>query len=102
MPMKPKKKRLFKHGGSMAINLPKSFVENVDDSSEVIIEQDGTTLKISPVSEFDTIENEPEFKSFIEAIAKDALDNPEKLKDSKDVWDDEWTSLLKGISTDNE
>lgn len=91
------RKKLFKHGGSYAIDLPVSFVRELG-SKTVVVEQREDGLLIAPKGELDTIEGEPEFKAFAGAILHDALRRPSKLRGPKEVWDKEWDELLKGVS----
>lgn len=37
------------------------------------------------------------FHLFLGAIIEDCKNNPEKLHETKQVWDHEWDELLKGI-----
>ena len=94
-------KKLFKHGGSQAIILPKEFAQNLNDN-EVFIEVSPNEIVIRNKSKLDTIESEPDFETFIKAIAMDAMKHPEKLHDLKDVWGPEWDELLKGVSADDD
>ena len=89
-------KKLFKHGGSYAVDLPISFVRDLP-SHAVVVEKIGEKLVIAPKRELDTIEHEPEFKAFVAALLHDALKRPSKLRDVKEVWDEEWEDLLKGV-----
>lgn len=89
-------KKLFKHGGSYAIDLPVSFVRDLH-SKEVVVEKDGDKLVIAPRGGLDTIEHEPEFKAFVTALLQDAMKRPKKLRGVKEVWDKEWDELLKGV-----
>lgn len=45
---------------------------------------------------------DPLFARFIHAIFKNAMENPEQLKDVLQVWDEEWADLLEGIEGGNE
>ncbi len=92
-------KKLFKHGGSWAIDLPMQFAKEFRDVS-ITIEETPQGLLIRPKTEFDAMEADPFFRQFVEAIALDAMKHPEKLHDAKDVWDDEWADLLKGVDVD--
>lgn len=94
-------KKLFKHGGSWAVDLPMPFAKGVSDMS-VVIEASPEGLLIRPKTELDTMEADPLFQQFIRAIAIDAMKNPDKLHDAQDVWDDEWTDLLKGVDVGQE
>jgi len=94
-------KKLFKHGGSYAVDIPMDFVKNIG-TTEVILESTLKKLNIRPKTELDTMETEPMFAEFISALAVDAMKHPEKLHEAKDVWDKEWGELLKGVITDEE
>jgi len=94
-------KRLFKHGGSWAIDLPMPFAKKFKDMS-VVIEETPQGILIKPKTELDAMEADPLFQQFVEAIAMDAMKHPEKLHDARDVWDDEWADLLKGVDIDEE
>ncbi len=98
--MTVKEKKLFKHGGSFAIDLPGDFVKNAGD--RVIIQYDNETLIIRKNTDLDTIESEPEFKTFVKALLEDVFKNPKKLKEMNQVWDKEWDELLKGVEVDHE
>jgi len=98
--MTVKEKKLFKHGGSFAIDLPSDFAKNAGD--KVIIQYDSDTLIVRKNTDLDTIESEPEFKTFVKALLEDALKNPTKLKAMNQVWDKEWDELLKGVEVDHE
>ena len=94
-------KKLFKHGGSQAINLPKEFAKNLTDN-EVFIEVSPNEIIIRNKSKLDTMESEPHFATFIKAIALDAVKHPEKLRDLNEVWGSEWDKLLEGVSADDD
>lgn len=89
-------KKLFKHGGSYAVDLPMSFVRE-NDSKTVVIEVLPDKIVIARKRESDTIEQEPEFKTFVGALLQDAMQRPSKLRDVKEVWDKEWDDLLKDV-----
>ena len=88
-------RKLFQHGGSQAINLPKEFVQNLSEN-EVLIEISPNEVVIRNKSKLDTMESDPHFATFIKAIALDAMKHPEKLRDLEEVWQD-LDSLLKDI-----
>ena len=92
-------KKLFRHGGSYAIDIPMPFAKHAD-TKEIIIETHDDELILRPKTELDTIESEPQFSKFITALAADAMKHPEKLRGVKEVWDKEWDVLLKGVSDD--
>ena len=89
-------KKLFKHGGSYAVDLPISFVRELDPKT-VVIERTQDGIVIAPKRELDTIEQEPEFKTFVAALLQDAMRRPAKLRDVEEVWDKEWDDLLKDV-----
>lgn len=89
-------KKLFKHGGSYAVDLPISFVRELH-SKTVVIERQQDRIVIGHKRELDTIEQEPEFKAFVAALLQDAMHRPAKLRDAKEVWDKEWDALLKDV-----
>ena len=94
-------RKLFKHGGSYAIDIPMDFVKNAG-TTEVILESTFKKINIRPKTELDTIESEPLFAEFVNALAVDAMKHPEKLHEAKEVWDKEWDELLKGVTADGE
>ena len=94
-------RRLFKHGGSYAVDIPMDFVRSAG-TTEVILESTPKELSIRPKTELDTIESDPLFAKFINALAIDAMKHPEKLHEAKKVWDKEWDELLKGVTVDEE
>ena len=94
-------KKLFKHGGSWAIDLPMRFAKELEGMS-VVIEETPQGFLIKPKTELDSMEADPLFQRFVEAIAMDAMKHPEKLHDAQEVWDDEWAELLKGVDVDED
>lgn len=98
--MTVKEKKLFKHGGSLAIDLPNEFAKNLE--GKVVVEYDSNTLIVRKNTELDTIESEPEFGFFLKALLGDALKNPQKLKAMNQVWDKEWDDLLKDVEVEDE
>ena len=94
-------KKIFKHGGSYAVDIPMDFVKHAG-SNEVILEITSKKVSIRPKTELDTIESEPLFAEFINALVVDAMKHPEKLRGAKEVWDKEWDKLLKGVTADDE
>ena len=94
-------RKLFKHGGSYAVDIPMDFVKNAG-TTEVILEGTLKKLSIRPKTELDTIESDPLFAEFVSALAVDAMKHPEKLHAAKEVWDKEWDELLKGVTADEE
>ena len=89
-------KKLFPHGGSKAIDLPASFVRRLK-GDHVVIEEREDGLFIPAGDTLDTIESSPLFDSFVQAILHNALQNPERLQDAHEVWDQEWAQLLDGV-----
>ncbi len=99
--MKAIEKKIFKHGGSFALDLPREFIDKLSDKN-VVIEDSPLGILIRQKSELDTIEDDPMFTAFVAAIVRDALENPEKLHDVQEVWDSEWDDLLDGVQIDEE
>lgn len=93
-------KKTFRHGGSTAIVLPSELIKEFDVkeySFELGTDKDNKpAIIMSPVNEFDIMENDPDFALFIKAIYKDAMAHPEKLKDGKEVWEGV-EELLEGV-----
>lgn len=94
-------KRLHKHGGSKAVDLPSAFIKKLSND-RVNIEMKGDTIIIRGVSHLDNLEAEPNFQLFIECLLQDALKNPDKLTDIRKLWDSEWDDLLEGVIIDEE
>ena len=92
-------RKLFKHGGSYALDLPMDFIRSAG-TTEVILESTPKELNIRPKTELDNIESDPLFAEFVNALAIDAMKHPEKLHEVKKVWDKEWDELLKGVTVD--
>ncbi len=94
-------RKLFKHGGSYALDIPMDFVRSIG-TTEVILESTPRGLSVHPKTELDNIESEPLFAEFVNALAIDAMKHPEKLHEAKKVWDKEWDELLKGVTANEE
>ncbi len=100
-------KKLFKHGGSLAMVMPSEFIKRLK-AHEVVVELsfiNGKTpkLTITPTDSFDTIENDPIFALFAEAILRDAMEHPQDLLKTEDIWNEKALRLLEGVETsDNE
>ncbi len=59
-------------------------------------------LFVEPISKHDSIENDPLFWTFIEAIYRDSIENPEALKCLSDAFTDRVKKLIEGIEIDDE
>ena len=94
-------RKLFSHGSSKAITLPKEFVDTVR-GREVVIQYSPEGLIISPKSKLDTLEADPSFATFIKAIATDAMRHPERLRDPAEAWSPEVVKLFKEMPHDSE
>ena len=81
-------RKLFKHGHSKAITLPKAFVDTVK-GREVVIRYSLEAVIISSKSRLDTLEADPLFATFLQAIAAEAMQHPEKLRDPAEAWSPE-------------
>ena len=97
-------KKLFRHGGSLALVVPSEFAQLLSSDNVTIEimadEENNPKLIVEPTSELDSIENDPLFGSFIEAIYRDAMENPDKLKDVSDVFTDRVKKLIEGVDID--
>src|SRR5262245_9907751 len=94
------KKKLFPHGGSKAVDLPKEAFKVIGDQ-EVMVEvrEDGVFIYVDA---FTNLESDPRFHLFVEALIKDAMEHPEQLKNLEEVWDKEWDDLLSGVDGGDE
>jgi virulence-associated protein VagC len=92
------RKKLFKHGGSRAVDLPK---EAHFGDQEVIIEirEEGIFIYSDVLT---NMESDPRFHLFVEALFEDAMKNPDQLKNLEEVWDEEWDDLLRGVDLGDE
>ena len=79
-------KKLFKHGGSSAVDLPREFVKGLGSNTEVVLHVESNRIRLQPKSRLDTLESEPEFASFLQALTEDAMKHPQKLSHAKNVW----------------
>lgn len=95
------RKRLHRHGGSKALDLPVSFIKNLSSDYVKITIHEGSLI-IEPDSDLDRVEEDPLFEKFIALLYQDALENPSRLKDIKDVWGKDWDDLLEGVTDDDE
>lgn len=93
-------RKLFKHGNSKAVTLPKEFVETVR-GSEVIIKYSPNGVMISSKSRLDTLESDPLFATFIQAVAAEAMKHPEKLRDPAEAWSPEVVKLFNAMPHDD-
>ena len=91
------RKKIFSHGGSKSVDLPMSFIYGLKSNYVNIEERNDGTLLIRPVDELTSMESDPLFTQFLEALYVDSLTHPEKLKNVKEVWDEEWQELLEGV-----
>ncbi len=96
--MQTELKKLFRHGGSVAVVIPSIFAKNGPNT--VIVQATEEEIRISRKSDLDTIETDPKFHRFIHALVHDAMKHPEKLHDVKEVWDKDWDRLLGGVKID--
>ena len=94
-------RKLFRHGSSKAVTLPKEFVDSVK-GREVVIHYAPEGLIISPKSKLDTLEADPLFATFVKAIAADAMKHPEKLRDPAEAWSPQVVKLFKEMPHDGE
>ncbi len=100
------KKKLFKHGGSQAVVIPSELVKYFPTHNVVIrfqmSEDNNPVITIHPSTEPDTIEKDPLFAVFMEALYKHAMENPDMLSDGSEIYNDEVKKLLEGVDDDEE
>ena len=94
-------RKLFKHGHSKAITLPKAFVDTVK-GREVVIRYSPEAVIISSKSRLDTLEADPLFATFLQAIAVEAMQHPEKLRDPAEAWSPEVVKRFNAMPHDDE
>ena len=94
-------RKLFKHGNSKAITLPKEFVDTIKDG-EVVVRYSPAGVIISSKSRLDTLESDPLFATFIRAIAAEAMKHPERLRDPSEAWSPEVVKLFNAMPHDDE
>lgn len=99
-------KKLFKHGGSLALVIPSEFTQLLD-TDEVVLElsldnENNPKLTVEPTNELDTIEEDPLFAVFIQALYKDAMENPDRLKDGSEIFNDRVKKLIEGVEIDED
>ena len=94
-------RKLFTHGHSKAITLPKAFVDTVK-GREVVIRYSAEAVLISSKSRLDTLESDPLFATFIQAITAEAMKHPEKLRDPAEAWSPEVVKLFHTLPHDDE
>ena len=94
-------RKLFKHGNSKAITLPKEFVDTIK-GGEVVVRYSPAGVIISSKSRLDTLESDPLFATFIRAIAAEAMKHPERLRDPSEAWSPEVVKLFNAMPHDDE
>ncbi len=99
-------KKLFKHGGSLAVVIPSEFTQLLA-SDEVTLEftvddNNNPSLIVKPTNELDTIESDPLFAVFLQAIYKNAMENPHTLKDSSELFNERVQKLIECVDTDDD
>ena len=73
---------LGRSGGSRTAVLPKDWLaaHGIEDEADLVLTSDGIMV-VGPHREARSIEDEPEFASFLAFLTRDALSHPEKLGD---------------------
>jgi hypothetical protein len=74
--------RLHKVGGSRSVVVPKEWLEsqNIEDEVDIVLTPDAILIERSAETAL-TIENEPEFASFMSFLLADTLKHPATLVD---------------------
>ena len=93
-------KKVFKHGGSTAVNLPREFSKNLSGQF-ISLEVHPDKLIVRNPNFLENMESDPLFNSFIEGIMRDALKHPEKLHDLNEAWGN-IDELLKDVPLDGD
>jgi len=93
-------KKVFTHGGSKAVNLPKEFSKNLSGEL-IILEVLPDKVIVRNPNYLENMESDPLFNSFIEGIMQDALEHPTKLHDLNKAWGN-IDDLLKDVPLDAE
>jgi hypothetical protein len=93
---------LRRTGGSHSVVLPKEWLRELGVGDRVdLVRTDAGIVVRAPQAELPSIEDEPEFATFLRFLAKDALARPERLGDVGELvrGDDE---LFAGVETEVE
>ncbi|MGR3176555.1 MAG: hypothetical protein ACUZ8E_00680 [Candidatus Anammoxibacter sp.] len=94
-------RKMFQHGKSKAITLPKDFVDHVE-GKELVIKYTANEAFITSKSGLDNMESEPLFADFIKAIAIDAMSHPEKLRNPSEAWSSDVIKILEKVPDNDE
>ena len=94
-------RKLFRHGNSQAVTLPKAFVDTIK-GREVILRDFPQGLLVSTKSRLDTLESDPLFAAFIKALAADAMKHPQTLRDPAEAWSPEVVKLFHDMADDSQ
>lgn len=92
--------KLNRAGGSRSAILPAAWLERVGIHDEAVLVQTAEGILVAPPSAGTaSIESDPEFRSFLDFLTKDAIRHPERLGDIGELFarDDE---LLEGVDPD--
>lgn len=85
--------------------IPSEFAELLN-SEEVVLEMKNNsaypTLIIKPKNALDSIEEDPLFALFIQALYKNAMENPEQLEDGSEIWNERVKKLIDGVDITDE
>ena len=91
-------RKVFKHGGSAAVNLPKEFSRHLS-GKYIYLEVYSDKVIVRNPDFLENMESDPLFNSFIEGIMQDALEHPTKLHDLNKAWGN-IDELLKDVPLD--
>lgn len=111
--MTTKKQEIIKVSAHGQITVPVALRKklHIKENSLVAVQSSGKGILISPVevmvsssnaTRLDSMESDPLFAEFINAIGIDAMKHPEKLRDPADAWDPEVVDFLNKIPDDEE
>ena len=83
-----KRVKFYRDGGSRKITVSKAWLRRLGmedaDEGDLLLTEDGITLRPIEATASRSIEDEPEFALFMSFLAKRALSHPETLTDAAD------------------
>ena len=97
--LEQKRVKLYRDGGSQKIIVSKAWLRRLGmedaEEGELLLMEDGITLRAIDAEESTSIEDEPEFKVFLSFLAKQALLHPDTLVDASSFHDRDADLVLR-------
>ena len=59
-------------------------------------------VMVKPIHEMDSLEDDPFFSVFLQAIYKNAMQNPDQLKDGSEIFNERVKKLIEGVDLDED